>query len=303
MKTALAIVNTVLDQLGLSRASSITNTGDKTVTQMLSLMNLTGQTLMTETDYQFLAAETRFSTVVKTTYTGDTTAGSNTITNLSSVVGLTTDFMVTGTGIQTDTFLTAVGSTTATLSIPASVTGTGVTFTFGQAKYSVPADYDRLENDTIFNKSNRWAVLGPRNAQEWQWIKSSYVTAGPMMRFRIMQNRLTLWPMPSTVLTIGYEYCSKNWALDNAGVGKAEITLDTDTSQFPDILMILGTKYRFQEAKGFDSSASFEAYKREESKFIAQNSGAEKLNLAPRAADRLLTTANLPDSGFGSNRL
>lgn len=300
MKTALAIVNTVLDQLGLSRASSITNTGDKTVIQMLSLMNLTGQTLMTETDYQFLAAETRFSTVFKT-YTGDTTAGSNTITNLSSVVGLTTDFMVSGAGIETDTFLTAIGLTTATLSIPASATSTGVTLTFGQCKYSVPSDYDRLENDTVYNKSNKWAVLGPRNAQEWQWIKSSWASAGPMMRFRIMQNRLTLWPMPSSVLTIGYEYISKNWALDNAGVGKAEITLDTDTSQFPDILMILGTRYRFQEAKGFDSSASFAAYKREESKFIGQNSGAEKLNLAPRAADRLLTTANLPDSGYGSN--
>ena len=302
MSTALELVNAVQDELGLARSASIANVGDRTAVQMLALMNRTGNMISSETDCQFLAAENRFQTVVYT-YTGDTTAGSNTITNLSSVAGLTTDFMVVGTGIQTDSFLTSIGVNSAVLSIPASVDGVGITFTFGQAKYDVPADYNRLENDTIFNKTNRWAVLGPKSPQEWQWIKSSYVTAGPMMRFRIMGNALTLWPMPSTVLTIGYEYVSKNWALSAAGVGQSKLTLDTDYSFFPDQLLILGCKYRFLSAKELNNNSEFEEFTRELLKFKGQNAGADKLNLAPRAADRLLTTANLPDSGFGSARL
>jgi len=302
MTTALELINAVQDELGLARSTSISSLADRTATQMLALMNRTGSAISTETDYQFLAAESRFQTVVYQ-YTGDTTAGSTTITNLSSVAGLTTDFMAVGTGIQTDSFITSVGVNSAVLSIPASVTGTGVTLTFGQAKYPVPADYARLENDTIFNKSNRWAVLGPKSPQEWQWIKSSYVTAGPMMRFRIMGNALTLWPMPSTVLTIGYEYVSKNWALSAGGVGQPSLLLNTDTSLLPDNLLILGCKYRFLDAKELSSSAAFEEFNRELIKFKGQNAGADKLNLAPRAADRLLTTSNSPDSGFGSARL
>jgi len=300
--TALELINAVQDELGIARSSSIANTGDRTAVQMLALMNRTGSMISSETDYQFLAAENRFQTVVYT-YTGDTVAGSKIVSNLSSVVGLSADFMVVGTGIQTDTFITPLSPSSITLSIPASETGTGVTLTFGQAKYPVPDDYNRLENDTIFNKSNRWAVLGPKSPQEWQWIKSSYVTAGPMMRFRIMGNALTLWPMPSVVLTIGYEYVSKNWALSAGGTGQSKLILDTDTSYLPDNLLILGCKYRFLSAKELNNASEFEEFNRELIKFKGQNSGADKLNLAPRAADRLLTTSNLPDSGFGSARL
>jgi hypothetical protein len=118
-----------------------------------------------------------------------------------------------------------------------------------------------------------------------------------------MGNALTLWPMPSAVLTIGYEYVSKNWALSAGGVGQSSLLLNTDTSLLPDNLLILGCKYRFLDAKELSSSAAFEEFNRELIKFKGQNAGADKLNLAPRSADRLLTTANLPDSGFGSARL
>jgi hypothetical protein len=118
-------------------------------------MNRAGDTLSTERDWQALAAEYRFETEYYQ-YTCNVTAGSTTITNLSSVVNLSTDYMAIGTGMSQDTFVTFVGTTTATISIPATETATGVTITFSRAKYSMPSDYARMVDKTQYYKSNRW---------------------------------------------------------------------------------------------------------------------------------------------------
>jgi hypothetical protein len=295
--TLLAIVRATCAELGLSRPSIVAESNDNTSLQMLALINRLTTTLVSDYDWQFLAREERFQTITYQ-YTGSTVDGSSQVT-MADVTGLSTDFMLSGEGIETDTFITGIDGDVITLSIPASSTGSSL-LTFGQAKYTVPSGYDRLENDTMYNKGNRWAVLGPKTAQEWQWIKSSWASAGPMMRFRIMGNSLTLWPMPSSVLTIGYEYISNHSVIQYDGVTKSKFTADDDTSYFPDNLMIAGLKLKFLQSKGFDFGYAQDDYQRELSKFKAQNAGAEKLNLAPREADRLLTTANLPDSGYGS---
>lgn len=293
--TLLELAQSVTGELGLKAPSAIIDSSDATARQLLALFNRVGQQLYTETDWQFLFAEHRFQTVAYQ-YTGDVTAGSNIISNLSSVAGLSTDFMVTGTGIMQDTFLTNVGSTTATLNIPSSVTATGQTFTFGRALYDMPSDYDHIINKTEYNKTNRWSVIGPKSAQEWQWLKSSYITTGPRMRFRIIDNKLALWPMPTTAVTIGFEYVSNAWT---NGANGSKFTADTDTCKFPDTLMVMGVKMRFLEAKGLDSTAEANYFLRELSKFKAQNAGADTLSLAPRTAGMLLTNSNLPDSGYG----
>jgi hypothetical protein len=298
MGTLLENVTDALDELGLARVSTVTGSNNSTARQMLGLFNSVGDLLLNETDWQFMAKEHRFSTVFYQ-YTGNTTAGSTTISGLSSVVGLSTDFMVTGGGIPQDTCIVSVGVSSVVLSQPIPNTATGVTFTFGQALYDMPGDYDHIVNHTQYNKTNRWAVIGPKSPQEWQWLKASYITTGPRMRFRIMGDKFALWPMPVNQVTLGFEYQSKDWVIDNAGNGKTKFTADTDTSVFPDRLMVMGAKMRFLEAKGLDSSAEAAYFTRELSKFKAMNSGADTLSLAPSAAGVLLTTANIPDTGYG----
>ena len=299
MATLLENVQDVCAEIGLPIPTTVAGSPDTQINQIQALLNRAGDTISTERDWQVLASEYRFETVYYT-YTGDVTEGSLTISNLSSVVGLSTDFMASGTGIQQDSFLTSVGTTSATMTIPSTQTATGITITFGQAKYPMPSDFARMVDKTQYNKSNRWSVIGPKDAQEWQWLKASYVTTGPRMRFRIMGNKFTLWPMPTSTLVMGFEYVSNAWVEDADGTYKTKATADTDTFLFPDRLIVLGTKLKFFEIKGFDSTAVLQDYTRELEKWKAAESGADTLSLAPKYPNLLLTQNNIPDTGYGN---
>lgn len=301
MATLLTNMQDVCLELGLPVPTEVATSLDDQSRQLLALMNRVGDTLATEDNWNFLAMEHRFNTVYYQT-TGDVTLGSTSITNVADTTGIVAGsiFQVVGNGIMQDSFVTDVSGSTITINCPATATATGVDLTFGQTKYDMPADFARMVNKTQYNRSNRWAIIGPKDSQEWQWLKSSYITTGPRMRYRIMNGKFTIWPMATSNVNLGYEYVSKYWALDSGGTLKARFTADTDTSLFPDTLLVLGTKLKYFEIKGFDTTALAAAFDRELSKYKATEGGADTLSLAPRWGDVLLTQNNLPDVGYGN---
>lgn len=296
--TLLEMAQDIALEIGLSAPNTVINSPDSTSRQLLALFNRVGRQLVTEADWQFLFAEHRFTTQA-VNYTGDVTTGSNVISNLSSVTGLSTDYMVTGPGVMQDTWITSVGTNSVTLNIPSNQTATGESFTFGRALYDMPSDYDRIENKTVYNKTNRWSVIGPKSPQEWQWLKASYIATGPRMRFRIIDNKFAIWPMPADGLVLGFEYISNAWVKHLDGSTSSRFTSDSDTTLYPEGLLEMGVKMRFLEAKELDSTAEATYFSRELSKFKAQNAGADTISLDPRTAGILLTNNNIPDSGFG----
>ena len=301
MATLIQNIQDVCLELGLPVPQVAANNSDETILQLVALMNRVGDTLTTENDWQVLAREYRFSTV-SYQYTGQiNTVGQSQITNLSSITGLTSDFQVTGDGILQDTFVTSASGSTVNLNIPTTSTApAGTQFTFGQVNYAMPSDYQRTVNKTQYNKTNRWSVIGPKSPQEWQWIKASYITTGPRMRYRIMGNKFTIWPMATDTVTLGFEYQSNSWVQSVTGAYKTKATVDTDTFLFPDRLLVLGTKLKYFEIKGFDTTTLYSDYNRELIKFKAQDAGADTLSMAPRYPNILLTQNNLPDTGFGN---
>jgi len=299
MATFLDNMQSVCAELGLPVPSIIAGNTDDMVVQMTALMNRVGTTLTTENNWQGLVKEYRFQTVYYQ-YTGNVALNALQLTGMSSISGLTSDFMVMGNGIMQDTFVTSASGTSVNININATGAYTGQTYTFGQVNYAMPSDYQRMVNKTQYNKSNRWSVIGPKDAQEWQWLKASYVTTGPRMRFRIAANKFVIWPMPTAQVILGFEYQSGSWADSASGTPQLKLINDTDTSLFPDSVLILGTKLKYFEIKGFDTTALRADYLREVSKFKAQDAGADTLSLAPKYPNILLTQNNLPDTGFGN---
>ena len=301
MATLLQDIQDVCLELGLPVPNAVASSTDETVKQLQALFNRVGDTLTTENNWQVLAKEYRFETnyVQKT---GDIVDGATTIT-LNNVTGITTNFQVTGNGVLQDTYVTAVdaGTNTVTINIPATGTFTGSTYNFGQANYPMPSDYQRTVNKTMYNKSNRWSVIGPKSAQEWQWLKASYITTGPRMRYRIFNDEFVIWPASYAAnIVLGFEYQSNSWVEAADGTPKTKATVDTDTFLFPDRLLVLGTKLKYFEIKGFDTTTLYADYQRELSKFKAQDAGADTLSMAPRYPNILLTQNNIPDTGFGN---
>lgn len=91
------------------------------------------------------------------------------------------------------------------------------TFTLSTSveSYALPGDYDRKQNETLWNRDQNWPLIGPMDAVLWQQYKSGLITSLPRQRFRIKGWGLTQFfidPTPSTDengQTIAYEYISK----------------------------------------------------------------------------------------------
>lgn len=297
-KSMLALVQAVAGELGLNVPGTVAGNPTSDVVQLLALMNAAGDELSRMYDWQQLAKEYRFNTQFAQ-YTGTATNGSVTLTGMSSTVGIDSTYMVTGTGVQQDTFVMAAGGGTVTLSLPANATSTG-TYTFGKVRYAMPSDYDRIVDRTQFDKSKRWEMLGPQTPQQWQWLKSSYISTGPRMRFRIMGNYFTVWPMPAVSTLLGFEYLSNAWAFDGSGNSKSGFTADTDTCIYPDRLMILFAKLKYFEIKGFETTALARDFSVAFGLAKAHDHGSQTLSFAPRMSEVLISIEQVPDTGYGS---
>ena len=173
-------------------------------------------------------------------------------------------------------------------------------FNFQKVKYSMPSDYDATVPRTHWDKSKRWEMLGPEDAQQWEWLLSGYISTGPRIRWRIFQNMFQIWPGNSTGERLGFEYRSKAWALSSTGTVKNSFTADTDTCIYPDRLMVLMCKLKYFEGKGFDTTAMFRNYRDELETVIAQNTSSANLSFAPRPGTVLIGYDNTPDSGYGA---
>lgn len=301
--TLLTLIDRAAGEMGVAIPASIVGNQTQDVLQLYYLIQGLGYDLQREYDWQTLITEQRFN-MVYYQYTGTTTSDSTSVTGMSSTTGLTTNpsyFMVTGTGINQDTYLTAAGGGTVTLSQAASASGT-VTLTFSQTKFAPPSDYDRPVDGTQWDKSKHWRMLGPETQQQVQWLKSGYISTGPRIRFYPAGGFFQVWPATGTNDYLGYVYITKNWVLSSTDVitpSKASFSADTDTCIFPDTLMVTGLKSRYFRAKGWADpyGSDFEAQK---SIAKANDAGSQTLSMAPRISEILINWTQIPDSGFGS---
>ena len=297
--TMLELMQQTSNELGLTAPSYVVGNTNELTVQLLSLMNAAGYELLKEYDWRALQKEYRFYTEAYS-YTGTTTNNSYQITGLSSTAGLDNTFMVTGDGIQQDTTIVSVDSPTqVTVNQKAASTQTG-TLTFGKTKYSLPPDYENIADRTQWDKSKHWEMLGPEDAQQWQWLKSGYISTGPRIRWRILGKYFQIWPIMNTQEYLGFEYRSKAWAESATGVPKNLFTADTDTTLFDDRLMVLLTKMKFLQAKNFDTTAVYQDYMRYLNVAKSNDKGAATLSFAPYPSKVLIGYANIPDTGYGS---
>lgn len=294
--TLLQLVQAASVEMGITQTlTTVVGNTDTQVSQMYYLINALGQELSREYDWEALDTEYRFTTQYLET-TGDTVNGSAVITNIPSTATLSTNFMVTGTGINQDTYISSVDSATqVTLSQACTETGTGVTLNFGQTKYNLPSDYDHQVNRTHYDKSKRWEMLGPETAQQWQFLKSSYISTGPRMRYRLLGGQFQIWPITTTNEYLGFEYISNGWARSSVGVAQSSFTADNDTCIYPDRLMILGLKMKFFEVKGFDAGPFTRDFMRQLNNAKAMDGGAASLSMSPKISTVLIGFENIPD--------
>ena len=297
--TMLQLVNQVQSELNLAVTPNVAGNPSQDVQQILSLMNAAGYELVKEHDWQALENEYRFYTQYITT-TATSTNGSYVITDVADTTGLNANYSVTGYNVPQDTYVVSVDSPTqVTLSQKCSGTG-NAQINFSQTIYQLPPDFEAITDRTQWDKTKHWEMLGPEDAQQWQWLKSGYISTGPRMRWRILDNRFQVWPPMTTQEYLGFEYRSKGWARSANGDVKNSFTNDDDYTVLDDRIMVLYTKLKYFQIKSFDTTALTQDYQRYLSIAKANDKGAPNLSFAPYPTKVLIGWANIPDTGYGS---
>jgi hypothetical protein len=299
-QTMLQLVQQTASELNLAIPTFVTGNTSQDVQQILALMNGTGYDLVKEHDWQALQVQYRFYT--QAINCNGTTINGSLILEVEPGVDITAvdrQWQVTGNNINQDTNVVSVSGQTITISQQASGTGTGA-IVLSQTAYSLPPDFERITNRTQWDKTKRWESLGPEDAQQWQWLKSGYISTGPRIRWRILDNQYQIWPPMNTQEYLGWEYKSKGWARSAAGVVKNSFTADSDTTVLDDRLIVLSTKLKYFQVKSFDTTALQQDYMRYLNVCKAQDKGAPNLSFAPYPSKVLIGYGNIPDTGYGT---
>jgi hypothetical protein len=298
----LQLVQQTAAELNLSIPSFVIGNPSQDVQQILALMNGSGYDLIKEYDWQALQVQYRF-------YTQSITANATTVNgsyNLTFEAGtdlsaVDSQWQLTGYNIPQDTYVVSANNTTKVVVMSQMATGNGVqSVVCAQTAYDLPADFETITNRTQWDKSKHWEMLGPEDAQQWQWLKSGYISTGPRVRWRILDNQFQIWPVMNTNEYLGWEYRSKGWARSVNGAIKNSFTADDDTTVLDDRVMVLSTKLKYFQIKSFDTTALTQDYQRYLTIAKSNDKGAANLSFAPYPSKVLIGYANIPDTGYGS---
>jgi len=312
MRTLKEIVWAVCDEVGLPRPSSVVTSTDTTARQMLAFMNREGFELCQKSSGLGSWQELRKEHTFQMQSTGpipncSIVDGSNIITigtppTQAPQVGwvLSSSGSSNASGFEYPAYITAVNGNQITMNTASTVTNSNTSIAFGQESYPLPTDYNYMINQTQWDRGYRWQIMGPLNAQEWQVLKSGLSPTGPRRRFRLMNNEFFVDPVPADSNTLVFEYYSKSFCESATGTAKTSFSADSDVPVLPDELFILGLKWRFLRAKGFDYGEEYKTYNDYITAVLGRNMGAKVLPINSTSGSRMLiNNQQIPDTGFG----
>ena len=327
-QTLLQVVQTICDELGLNRPSIVVNSTDTQVRQIYSLVNRSLREL--QQNYEWTALQTEYDLHVAqpTTTTGNVSLGVYQITNIPTTAFIPTNqpmlWVCNAQFIPVAARVKSVDSSTqVTLTEPSTGTQTGVSVVFAQDTYPEPPGFSRFINQTWWDRTNRWALIGPDSPQIDQWHRSGIVTIGPRRHFRQIGSagafsdfnadfnddfnsqgnvyNYRIWPAPGatdTPLNLAYEYISSNIILSANNTPQSNFQADSDFCILDANMLILDTKWRFFQIKGFDYAAMQMEARDYIDRAYANDGGSKTLSLDNNRQGFALTTGIVQDGNW-----
>lgn len=158
--------------------------------------------------------------------------------------------------------------------------------------YTFPSDYDRILDNTEWNRSARLPLLGPQSPASWQQMKG-WMIGAVQYSFRLLGNKLQVFPVPQSVVTLAFEYISSAYVIDGTTqLPKLIITQDSDKFVFDDRLLINGLKMKFKNANGLKSDTEMYDYDTLLNALKGSDAGGATLSLSRRNSG--MPQANVP---------
>jgi hypothetical protein len=143
---------------------------------------------------------------------------------------------------------------------------------------AIAPGWNYIVNDTIWNRTLRRPVYGPRSQQDWQQQQAMQIN-GPFNSFRIISDSINFYPIPPAGQLCAFEYITSRWVLTTTLTGSNIWTNDGDSPVIDDQLLILGTIWRWKQAKGFNYAEDFAKYERRMADLMGRDGGKPTLDL------------------------
>ena len=171
--------------------------------------------------------------------------------------------------------------------------------------YPLPDDFGYMINQTGWERTQDNPIGGPLSAQQWQYLKGrDFANSTIYLSFRIFENEFNVYPdnpVPDA-LEIFFEYISRYWVIaSGASVPDADIVeANGDIVLFKPVMIVQYLRFKFLDAKGFDSSSALGAFTKAYLQATGGNKGAPILNAGKVGSGiPLLDHRNIPVSNFG----
>lgn len=143
-------------------------------------------------------------------------------------------------------------------------------------------DFAFVLNETMWDRSTKRPVFGPKVPAEWQQLKAQFMT-GPWSQYRIRGNQVLFIPVPAAGDGIFFEWVSNYWvgiaAAPTVGVQNG-FTLDTDVSLLDERLIALDALWRYKAAKRLAYDEDFDKAEAAIADAISRNASKPTLNLS-----------------------
>ncbi|OSM03953.1 hypothetical protein [Magnetofaba australis] len=144
----------------------------------------------------------------------------------------------------------------------------------------IAADFGRLINNSIWNRTTKQRIHGPLNPREWQQIQA---TSNPPMNptYRIGGGMLYLYPPPEAGQSVSFAYISTFWCETPDHYGRTKFMADNDVGRLDEHLLMLGTVWRFLQSKGLPYGEPFAQYERAVHSALSRDGGRHELEMIP----------------------
>lgn len=304
MATYLEIVQQVCQELGLVQPTTMVGTNDLQTVQLGALVNREG-TELRKHDWTELMVQFILTVPEPTVTTGSYADGGTVISGIPDTTGIEPNsWIVTGTGLNQDARVVSVDSSTqVTINLPATDTVVAGEVTFTKDTFAQPDDFDHYINETWWDETNHWMLIGPDSPQRDQQHHSGIVTTGPRRHFRRVGRApvdYRLWPPISSFeqdFSITFQYISRNWVVEADGTTyKDKMENDDDESTLDYNAIVLGVKWRWFAIKSLDFGPLQQEYLDYVNRQLAMDRGAKTQRLDKTSLESfLISPASVPD--------
>ena len=308
----LSIVSTISQKCGLGTQTVAISNTDSNVQKIIGYVNEAGQELAARYPWQAITNEATFSTAGNvggiTSLTG-LIAGSGYAGGSTATYGLTPLTGGSGSGASASITVQAGVVTSVTLNpngpgaaykvgdilsaTPATLGGSGTGFSITVSQTAIVGtqnqgtiqaitgpDFNYVTNETMWDRSQRRPVFGPKVAAEWQQLQAQFVN-GPWWQYRIRGNQLMFIPAPSPGDQIYFEWVSKWWCTAVGGTvqTQAAFAADSDIAILDERLITLDGLWRFKAGSGLEFAEDFDKAEGAILDASARDASKPKLNL------------------------